>query len=321
MEFKSLELVQTLKVLFPIWAKLVRPRNVHWLSQEMFERLKVSDPAIWRWNLDSDRNVISFKPTLFEDQLFVWKSITQVNFPLSKKSFPRPAIINDETLTVHHVLAPVRGPQSKEIIGYVLFENLDEPTSKTLERLSKLIQRDCRHLEFCYFYGQAKTQSFIDDLTSLYNQRYLPLVLDREINRMTRMQKKFSVLFIDIDYFKRVNDTRGHWIGSKLLVEVSEILRASTRSCDYAFRYGGDEFIILLVDSGPENGQIVAERIRQAIEKHTFSVDNVQLNLTVSIGLASFPDHAKTSKDLIQLADQAMYYGKNKSRNTVFIAG
>ena len=135
---------------------------------------------------------------------------------------------------------------------------------------------------------------------------------------MQRLDKKFSVLFLDIDYFKKVNDTSGHWIGSRLLVEVSRIILGSVRSCDYAFRYGGDEFVVVLVDTTREQGETIAERIRRAIEQHEFLIDSVSLKLTVSIGLAIFPDHAKSTVELLKLADQAMYYGKTKSRNIVF---
>src|SRR6185437_8993666 len=129
-----------------------------------------------------------------------------------------------------------------------------------------------------------------------------------------------SLLFLDIDYFKMVNDGRGHWVGSKLLIELSKVLRLQVRSCDYCFRYGGDEFIVLLSGSTAENSKKVAERIRKAVESTTFSVEGHNMNLTVSIGLAAFPEHAQSASGLIQIADQAMYYGKKKSRNIVFVA-
>jgi diguanylate cyclase (GGDEF)-like protein len=117
-----------------------------------------------------------------------------------------------------------------------------------------------------------------------------------------------------------VNDGRGHYIGSKLLVELGQLFKQQVRACDYAFRYGGDEFIILLSSSNAESSKKVAERIRKAVEERTFSVEGQNLNLTVSIGLAAYPEHGQTAASLIQLADQAMYYGKRKSRNIVFVA-
>src|SRR5690606_38723151 len=109
--------------------------------------------------------------------------------------------------------------------------------------------------------------------------------------------------------------TRGHWVGSKVLVELGRLIKTSVRSSDYAFRYGGDEFVVVLVDTDVTNAEKVAERIRKKVEQTTFKIDGIQLNVTVSIGLAAFPEHARTSEQVIQMADQAMYYEKNKSRN------
>lgn len=219
------------------------------------------------------------------------------------------------------VVAPGEG----EVIGWFLFEAAEG--SKCLgahaeKRLKRRLSAVRRHLSFCWQYHQAKGLSYIDDLTMLYNQRYLLTALNREIQRTQRQKATFSVLFLDIDFFKRVNDTRGHWAGSKLLSDIAVILKDNTRTCDYVFRYGGDEFLMVLVDSDAKSGHIVAERIRQAIEGHPFQVGSQEeMHLTVSIGLAAFPEHAKSAEELIQLADQAMYYGKHKSRNSVYVAG
>ena len=126
-------------------------------------------------------------------------------------------------------------------------------------------------------------------------------------------------MFVDVDYFKMVNDTRGHLVGSKILTEVSLLIKNQIRANDYAFRYGGDEFVILLIDTGVKAAETVAERIRKSVEDAAFAVEGPELRITVSIGLAAFPDHAKTSEQVIHLADQAMYYAKNKSRNIVYV--
>ncbi len=146
------------------------------------------------------------------------------------------------------------------------------------------------------------------------------MVLENEIYRAQREDLRFSVLFMDVDFFKSINDSRGHLIGSRLLIEVSKILKFNLRRSDYAFRYGGDEFVVVLPVTSSKGAQIAAERIREHIEKTNFVVDGVALKLTLSIGLATFPDHAKTHKDIIKMADEAMYCGKNKSRNIVFVA-
>ena len=187
-------------------------------------------------------------------------------------------------------------------------------------KLKSEIDVAAKYIAFAYHHLDAKNLSYLDELTGLYNQRYLPMVLAHEIERSKRDSAQFSLLFLDIDYFKMVNDGRGHWVGSKLLVELGNILRAQVRTCDYAFRYGGDEFIILLGSSNAENSKRVAERIRKAVEEHSFEIEGHSMKLTISIGLAAYPEHAQTAQGLIQLADQAMYYGKRKSRNVVFVA-
>jgi diguanylate cyclase (GGDEF)-like protein len=205
--------------------------------------------------------------------------------------------------------------------GILLFEGLTQKNPVALfNKLRPSLEIAGKYLAFAYQQLDARNMSYVDEVTGLYNQRYLPMVLEHEIHRNKRENAQFSLLFLDIDYFKMVNDGRGHMVGSRLLLELGKILKSQVRSCDYLFRYGGDEFIVLLGNSNSENSKKVAERIRKAIESHTFSVEGHNLNLTVSIGLASYPEHAQSASGLIQIADQAMYYGKRKSRNIVFVA-
>ncbi len=169
--------------------------------------------------------------------------------------------------------------------------------------------------------AQAQSLIYIDDLTKLYNGRYLNVVLDREMKRSERYRNFFCVLFMDIDFFKRVNDAHGHLIGSRVLVEVGTVLRACVRDSDTVVRYGGDEFVVLLVETNASEAMIVAERMRKMIEAERFVKENGQeIRLTISIGIAAFPEHATTKQHLLNLADQAMYRGKESSRNVVYLA-
>ena len=120
---------------------------------------------------------------------------------------------------------------------------------------------------------EAQSNNMIDDLTNLYNQRYLITVLDREISRSKRQKTSFSVIFLDIDYFKMVNDTKGHWIGSRVLSELGGALKNLVRNSDYCFRYGGDEFVVVLVGTDQDQAGLTAERIRKNIEETEFQVD------------------------------------------------
>jgi two-component system cell cycle response regulator len=169
--------------------------------------------------------------------------------------------------------------------------------------------------------AQAQSLIYIDDLTKLYNGRYLNVVLDREMKRSERYRNFFCVLFMDIDFFKRVNDAHGHLVGSRVLVEVGSVLRACVRDSDTVVRYGGDEFVVLLVETNADEAMIVAERMRKMIEAESFVKETgLSIRLTISIGIAAFPEHANTKQTLLNLADQAMYRGKESTRNVVYLA-
>jgi diguanylate cyclase (GGDEF)-like protein len=169
--------------------------------------------------------------------------------------------------------------------------------------------------------AQAQSLIYIDDLTKLYNGRYLNVVLDREMKRSERYRNFFCVLFMDIDFFKRVNDGYGHLVGSRVLVEVGTVLRACVRDSDTVVRYGGDEFVVLLVETNADEAMIVAERMRRMVEAEPFVKEaGLEIRLTISIGIAAFPEHATTKQNLLNLADQAMYRGKESTRNVVYLA-
>jgi len=228
---------------------------------------------------------------------------------------------NSRTTVGNITFIPLVGNQSKKIFGHVmLVEPLlygDQSLEKVLPYLTRVLGR---HFEHTQNFANAKSLNYMDDLTELYNQRYLKLVLDKEINRSARTNSAFSVLFMDIDHFKQVNDTRGHVVGSRVLIEMSKILHQHIRVTDYGFRYGGDEFILILVGSDSNQSLGVAERIRKQVEASTFQVEDIKIRLTLSIGIATYPDHATTKEEILELADRAMYCGKNKSRNVVYVA-
>ncbi len=164
-------------------------------------------------------------------------------------------------------------------------------------------------------YQKAQQLMYTDDLTGLYNHRYMQVALSQEMKRSQRYGLMFSLLFLDLDHFKNINDTHGHLAGSAALKEVGGLLRASVRSVDTLFRYGGDEFAVLLVEADADGARCVAERIRRAIEGHTFLDDEGTPSfMTVTAGFATFPVDAKDYKQLLHLADKAMYSGK-QTRN------
>lgn len=186
-----------------------------------------------------------------------------------------------------------------------------------LDFLAKQLQCGC-----AWFARLDKTQALLyrDDLTGLFNVRYLEVALENEVRRAQRFAANFSLLFIDLDNFKMINDKFGHLVGSSILKQVARTLQDSSREVDSVIRYGGDEFVILLLGANPSMALLAAERIRQKIEDERFMLDDEShISLTVSIGVASFPDHAKSKKALLKIADETMYAGKRGGKNKVVL--
>jgi diguanylate cyclase (GGDEF)-like protein len=168
---------------------------------------------------------------------------------------------------------------------------------------------------------RAEALSVTDDLTRLYNSRYLNLVLRRETKRASRSGRPLSLLFIDLDGFKSVNDTHGHLFGSRALVEAAAVIRSSARETDVVARFGGDEFALVLPDTGGEGAYAVGERIRERLAAHRFLAgDGLDIHLTASVGVATLPDAAASVEELVQAADKAMYQVKDSGKNGIHLA-
>jgi len=169
---------------------------------------------------------------------------------------------------------------------------------------------------------RALELSVTDDLTRLYNSRYLNQVLRHETKRASRSGRSLSLLFIDLDGFKAVNDTHGHLCGSRALVEAAAVIRSSARETDVVARFGGDEFALVLPETGADGAYQVGERIRDRIAAHRFlAADGLNIRLTASVGLATLPDVATSSEELIHAADGAMYRVKRVGKNGIRAAG
>ncbi|MFL5344317.1 MAG: diguanylate cyclase [Hyalangium sp.] len=170
-------------------------------------------------------------------------------------------------------------------------------------------------------FAEVEDLAYMDDLTHLYNMRYLHLVLDREVKNAQQTEGTFSLLFMDLDHFKSVNDTHGHLVGSRLLVEVGRVLKGCVRERDVVVRYGGDEYVVLLRGTDSGGALKVAERIRRTMENHHFVPrEGISITLTTCVGVASFPEHARDKGALLDMADRAMYRGKRGTRNVIYMA-
>lgn len=159
----------------------------------------------------------------------------------------------------------------------------------------------------------------IDDLTGLFNMRSLYKRLDFEIERALRYKRSVCVVMMDMDHFKTVNDSHDHLFGSFVLSEVGKMIRSNIRKVDFAARYGGDEFLIVLTEIDKEGVQIFCERLRERIEKKKFKNDQHEMHLTSSIGysLASPAEHLIDARTLVRYADRALYQAKENGRNRV----
>lgn len=212
---------------------------------------------------------------------------------------------------------PLRGDDRE--VGHVWalsegrrFDGADLETARTIARHANAA------LSTAERYHNAKERAFIDDVTGVYNARYLLATADNEIQRAARYGNPLSVLFLDLDRFKKVNDVHGHLVGSDTLRVLSTLLTECVRQVDTLARYGGDEFTILLVDTPHDVALRIAERIRARVESHLFEAGHDgTLRLTISIGVATCPIHGDTREPLLDAADKAMYRAKSEGRNRI----
>jgi diguanylate cyclase (GGDEF)-like protein len=205
-----------------------------------------------------------------------------------------------------------------ELINCVGPEGFDPRDLKLLEALSDfaaIALENARHVK------RIHELTITDDCTTLYNARHMGFILDTEIYRSQRYNYEFSLVFIDLDYFKQVNDTHGHLVGSRLLAEIGNSLKNKCRLIDFAFRYGGDEFVLLLPQTSKENALNVARRLHKLIRESVWlAAEGLNIHVTPSLGVASYPVDSKTKEGLLHLADEAMYLVKNTSRDAVAAA-
>jgi len=210
------------------------------------------------------------------------------------------------------------------------------PVSRSGSRLGLIIIRkdgaafDAQRLELVKAIGNHIAVSFenaalyhiaiTDELTGLYSKRHFRSSIEKKFTLFLDYGEKLTLLMIDIDNFKQVNDTYGHPAGDSVLREIGQCIMSSTRDGDTDFRYGGEEFAVILPATDAGGGEVVAERMRQSIENHIFTIGDTNLIMTVSIGLASCPANAQTIKDLIMEADKALYEAKRQGKNRVVLS-
>lgn len=230
-------------------------------------------------------------------------------------------VTNFKTQSV--ICVPLRS--KGRVLGVVELINKLEDTQfnpHDLQILTILTDYAAIAIENAKYMQRVQELTIKDDLTSLYNSRYLHLMLESEMGRSKRYDLHFSMIFLDLDHFKYVNDKYGHIIGSKVLRETAEVIKMELRKPDIPIRYGGDEFVVLLPETDKKGAYKVASRMRELLNNHSFlKEDGLNLKLTASFGVSAYPEDADNTLDLVRLSDQAMYRVKETTRDGIALAG
>lgn len=210
-----------------------------------------------------------------------------------------------------------------------------ELPSEVSQYLQKYIAHSFTMIRKWQELGKLESLVYVDDVTGLLNQRKLIKDIKVAVENYNTREEGFVVLFIDVDHFKSVNDGHGHLVGTQVLADVATILKGLMRDTDLCYRYGGDEFVMIVPDASSDNGKMIGERILKTIKKHVFKVDKslltkeqqntykektLEFRISVSIGVASFPEDAQNEREVLAIADKMMYQAKQAGRGQVCFA-
>ena len=211
---------------------------------------------------------------------------------------------------------PRRRP-SGSIVWYGVQIDITErkQNEKLLEKANEQLRVDMKKIE--QLKEELHEQAIHDPLTGLYNRRYLNETLAREITRVERENNSLSVIMSDIDHFKMINDTYGHPVGDKFLMEIASLMKKHTRDSDIVCRYGGEEFLLVFPGTALASAARRAEEIRQQCAEIIIQHEGIDLNVTMSLGVATYPTHGKEAEEIIIKVDKALYQSKQSGRNRV----
>lgn len=203
---------------------------------------------------------------------------------------------------------------NRNTVGYLAASGIQ---ADEREKFQILGQQFLLGLGKALLYKKVQELMITDGLTNIYTRRYFLEKLEEEIGRSKKFNLGFSFLMVDIDHFKSFNDNYGHLVGDAILKEVTKTIKENIRQIDFMGRYGGEEISVVLTETGIEEGQLIAERIRQAVEARKIAAYDEILKVTISAGISLFPANANDSLNLIDKADQALYRAKQSGRNKV----
>lgn len=207
----------------------------------------------------------------------------------------------------------------KKLIGGICFYTRQEIDYSSFKYFDIMISELLAIFKMKYQYTEKEFMSVLDGLTGLYNRRQFEIGLEQECNRTKRHPSDFSLAILDIDFFKKVNDTYGHQYGDYVLKTVADLMKQSFRKTDLLYRYGGEELVMIMPETNIEGALIPVQRLRRMVEEYDFDYNGVKAKVTVSIGLTMNYSNLNTSADILKSADEALYRAKEEGRNRVIL--
>jgi len=209
--------------------------------------------------------------------------------------------------------------QGKELTGIMIVasKKVDAFNQKQIQLFETVASQISITLQNVKMFERMKELAIIDELTGIYNRRFFYMAANKEIERSKRYKKALSLILIDIDHYKDVNDHYGHMAGDKVLQKITQYIQKELRSADIFARYGGEEFLILLSDTTGQDAVLVAERIRTTIKNLHVRYNEEEITVTISLGVTQMTAERNTLQELIAVVDQALYGAKQKGRNRV----
>ena len=265
------------------------------------------------------KNMVRVFTTLGEEPVDVDRIVLQIE---KRRLSPNPMDVSPRPTLKSHLTLPLA--VEEEVIGCISL-NSNQPNAyeaQDLQFFSVIGYQMAATLKHFQRFSSIKDMAIYDKLTGLCNRRHFEEKMKVEAQKSFGKHLPLSVIMVDIDHFKKVNDTFGHPEGDMILREVASVLKKSVREKDTVARYGGEEFILILPEARLEAASLIAERIRRQVENTLFDVGKAHLNLTVSLGISNYPVHrAGSDGELIKMADLALYEAKRRGRNLVCIFG
>ncbi|MEI8346034.1 MAG: GGDEF domain-containing protein [Pseudomonadota bacterium] len=263
---------------------------------------------VW-WHDKTDKNTIDLE----EWPNILWPLIDRPDFKDQKH------VVNEGR---YHCHVFYLGQEEKQ--AYVMclqFEGQSPLGGDFLDYLIKFSQTSFAQVQNWNHMRRRLSLAYIDDVSGLYNQRKLFEDLEAMVRKHYNLGENFAVFFLDIDYFKKINDGHGHLIGTSIIAQLGKSLKRYLRESDLVYRYGGDEFVMILSNAALNEARLVGERVLSDIHSEIFYLDSGRnINISVSIGIATFPEDAKDTTEILRMADRMMYEAKERGRGQVCLA-